>query len=59
MLIALPFLSFLMILSGTFVKHKGLTYLFLGYIDYKMKRFMVADRYGNKIELWTEFVTVK
>lgn len=29
------------------------THLFLGYIDYKKKRCMIADYDGNKIELWS------
>ena len=27
--------------------------LFLGWLDKKFTRYMVADRHGNKIERWT------
>lgn len=40
--------------SGEYIKIGDITYLFLGYIDSKYKRCMVADRYGNKIELWNK-----
>jgi hypothetical protein len=39
--------------SGQNVFFNNDKYLFLGYIDYKRKRSLIADKYGNKLETWT------
>lgn len=39
---------------GQEVKQKGLTYMFMGYIDYKRKRCMLADEHGNTHWCWVE-----
>jgi hypothetical protein len=40
--------------SGTWVSLGGLQYLFLGYIDYHRKRCLIADKYGNKVDVFVD-----
>jgi hypothetical protein len=42
--------------SGQYVKFCDKTYLFLGYSDYLRKRCIIADKYGNKIPVWSSEV---
>ena len=39
--------------TGAYIIFNKEKYLFLGYIDYKKKRCLLADQYGNKIEVWS------
>jgi len=43
-----------MIKSGQYVYLSGLSYLFLGYSDYKRMRGIIADKHGNRVEVWVE-----
>ena len=36
--------------SGQYVYLNNYRYIFLGFIDYKRTRCLIADSYGNKIE---------
>jgi hypothetical protein len=42
--------------SGQYVMKNSLLYMFLGYVDYKRKRCLLADRYGNTHVSWIEDV---
>lgn len=46
--------------SGQFVLlvKAQLPYLFLGYCDYKRTRCVVADRHGNKVELFAKDLAI-
>jgi hypothetical protein len=40
--------------TGSYVIFCKRKHLFLGYIDSKKRRCIIADNYGNKIEIWNE-----
>ena len=42
--------------SGQYVRLNNLQYMFLGYIDYKKTRAIIADIHGNKIEIFTNII---
>lgn len=44
--------------SGQFIKYGELMYLFLGYCDYKRKLCLIADRHGNKTEVFANLVSI-
>jgi len=45
--------------TGQNVKINKETYLFLGFSDYKRKIALLTDKHGNKIEVFTENLTIK
>ena len=42
--------------SGEDVLFGNMVYLFLGYSDYKRKWCVVADKYGNKVKIYSSQV---
>ena len=43
-----------LIKTGQIIYFNNMQYLFLGYIDSKFKRAIIADKHGNKIDIWSE-----
>jgi hypothetical protein len=48
-----------MINSGQDIKFSGQYYIFLGYVDYKRRRCMIADRHGNTCIVWNDQISYK
>ena len=47
-----------LIKTGQNVYFNNIQHLFLGYIDPKFKRAIITDKHGNKIEVWSENLTL-
>lgn len=41
-----------MLKTGQKINFKSIAYLFLGYVDYKRKWGVIADRFGNKTTIY-------
>ena len=44
--------------SGQYVRLNNQIYIFLGYIDYKKSRAVIADHHGNKIDIFVHKLNI-